>query len=205
MRGDVADDLYLRASTLAAELGLSSTQRWARFFKARVAYLRGDLDAAERDVRAIAPDGAAAGDGAIVITTNRLLGETLLQAGRLHEADAALATALEGSVRTGDRWSRTELLAGRALIRIQQGDPAAAHSMIAESKATLRRDDIAAVGVIDEVERYLELAERRSGEAEACSVTRTRWAEPPSTTGGGMCSIWRSSSPRPAGSAKRRR
>ena len=106
---------------MADELGLSTTCRWARFFRARVAWMRGRLDVAERETRDLIEDAARTRDGSMAITSRRLLAETLLEQGRLDEADAVLEAAVDASVRTGDRWSRTELLAHRATIRVGAG------------------------------------------------------------------------------------
>jgi ATP/maltotriose-dependent transcriptional regulator MalT len=173
-RGDLADEFADRAISMAGELGLSSTRRWASFFLARLAWMRGDLVAAERVTRELIEEGQQSSDRSIVLTANRLLGETLIEAGRLDEADVALAAAVAVSVDTGDRWSRTELHALRAQIRILRGEFDEARRLIEESLATLRTDDVAAVSVVDGVrgllaardgdDRVAEQALRRSME-----------------------------------------
>jgi ATP/maltotriose-dependent transcriptional regulator MalT len=158
-RGDLADQFAERAIAMADELGLSSTRRWAMFFHARLSWMRGDLATAERVTRLLIVDGQQAGDRSIVLTANRLLGETLIEAGRLDEADAALASGLAVSVATGDRWSRTELLALRAGIRVLRGELVEARAMIEASTATLRRSDVAAVSAVDSVRGALAALE----------------------------------------------
>jgi ATP/maltotriose-dependent transcriptional regulator MalT len=165
-RGDVADELADRAIAMARELGLNSTLRWAQFFAARLAWMRGDLELAEREVRAVAANAEEAGDLSSVLTANRLLGEVLMDSGRLDEADQALATALDVSIRTGDRWSRTELIAMRADIRLVRGELAEAHRFVAEAQTTLRSEDIAAVAVVESVVGRLAAAEGDDVEAE---------------------------------------
>ena len=165
-RGDLAADLAARAIELAEQLGLSSTVRWARFFRARLAWMQGDLDWAERECRALATESVETGDGTMTITSHRLLGETLMEADRLDEADEAFAVALEASVRTGDRWSRTELIAHRATIRIRRGELAEAREMLDEALVTLRTSDLAAVAVTENATGLLAAAEGDDREAE---------------------------------------
>jgi tetratricopeptide (TPR) repeat protein len=147
-RSDLAEAFYEHAMALSAELGLASTSRWARFYRARLSWMRGELDEAERACRALAEDGDSAGDGTMSLVARRLLSETLLETDRLGEAGAAVEDALEWSVRTGDRWSRTELLAMRGLVRLRHGDLAAAQALLAESQATFREGDVAAQCVL---------------------------------------------------------
>ena len=166
-RGDLAEELAGKALALADELGLSSTRRWARFFRARLSWLRGDLETAADEARRLVAEGRAAGDGNVELTANRLLGEALLDLGRLDEAQAEFDQAIENSIRTGDRWSRTELLAFRALIHVRLGDLSAAQEAMADSESTLRLDDVAAVGAVAAVRGELAAAEGREADAEA--------------------------------------
>jgi hypothetical protein len=166
-RGELAEELAARAIAIADELGLNSTRRWARFFRARIWWLRGDLEATIAETRRLDEEAIAAGDGALHITANRLLAEALIDAGRLNEADVALDAAIEGSVTTGDRWSRTELLAFRAQVRLLRGELAGARDALAESEATLRLTDVAAVSVFEGMRGALLAAEGRDADAEA--------------------------------------
>jgi class 3 adenylate cyclase/tetratricopeptide (TPR) repeat protein len=165
-RGDEAEALAERAIAMADELGLSATRRWARFFRARIAWMRGRMDLAERETRALVDEATRTGDGSMAITARRLLAETLMEVDRLDEADEYLAAAVEASVRTGDRWSRTELQAHRATIRVRRGDLAGARLLLAESEQTLRGGDVAAVCVVEGVRGSLAVAEGDDVEAE---------------------------------------
>jgi ATP/maltotriose-dependent transcriptional regulator MalT len=90
-----------------------------------------------------------------------------MDAGRLEEAAAPLAEALERSVRTGDRWSRTELHAFEAQVRLRSGDLPGARAALVESEATLRETDVAAVAVVEGVRGEVFAAEGRDDDAEA--------------------------------------
>ena len=124
------------------------------------------LDAAEATCRALAAEALAAGDGALVVSSHRLLGETMFEAGRFAESDAVTATALEHSIRTGERWSRTELLAFRALVAIEDGRLADAERLLADSAATIREGDVAAFSVLEAAKGQLAAAQARDAEAE---------------------------------------
>jgi hypothetical protein len=179
-KAELGDELAEQAMTLAREQGLGATQRWTRFRQARLQWLRGDLNSVEAEMRSLVADAEAAGDGNLVLTALRLLGETLITAERFDEADTALLASLDVSVRVGDRWSRTELLAYRAFVRAHLGDLAEARRLLDESVATVRMDDVAAIGVIEQVEGYLAFAEGRLGDAEAFyrrALDRTRATE----------------------------
>jgi hypothetical protein len=166
-RGDLAEELAAKALALADELGLNSTRRWTRFNRARIWWLRGDLERVLAEGRSLSDESLASGDGALHLTANRLLTEALIDARRLDEADVTLDAAIEGSFRTGDRWSRTELLAYRAQIRLQRGDLAGATEALAESEATLRSEDVAAVSVFEGIRGAILAAQGRDVEAEA--------------------------------------
>ena len=179
-RPDEAEALAERAIAMADELGLSSTRRWARFFRARVAWMRGRLDVAERETRDLIEDAARTRDGSMAITARRLLAETLMEQGRMDEADTVLEAAVDASVRTGDRWSRTELLAHRAAIRVWRGELDAARDLLAQSELTLRTADVAAVCVVEGVRGALASAEGDDREAERAfrnAVARSRATE----------------------------
>lgn len=164
--GDRAAAYGARALAAADALGLASSRRWARFYLARLDWMHDRLDAAEATCRALAAEALAAGDGALVVSSHRLLGETLFEAGRFAESDAVTATALEHSIRTGERWSRTELLAYRALVAIEDGRLADAERLLADSAATIREGDVAAFSVLEAAKGQLTAAQARDAEAE---------------------------------------
>ncbi len=166
-RPELAEELAARAYELADRLGLSATRRWTRFYLARLAWLRGDLTRTEEETRANAADAREAGDGPVQLSSQRLLTETLMDQGRLDDALAEVERAIEISVGTGDRWSRTELYAFRARIRTRQGQLSKAHEDLAASEATLRLTDVAAVAEVDGARGDLAAAEGRDADAEA--------------------------------------
>jgi class 3 adenylate cyclase len=165
-RLDVAYELAAKAEALTSQLGLISTARWVRFFRARLAWMEGRLDDAEALVRPLAEEGEQIGDYRLVVTALRLLGEALDEAHRLDEADAAIASSLDWSVRIGERWSRTELLAYRARFAALRGDTATADRFRAESESTLRQDDFAATAVYYSALGTVRTAQGRDEEAE---------------------------------------
>ncbi|MBA3778962.1 MAG: AAA family ATPase [Chloroflexi bacterium] len=163
----LADAFADQAAEMAGELGLVSTARWVRFTRARLAWTRGRFGEAEQACRELVAEAEEAGDGHLIVSSARLLGETLTEAGRTEEAYGAIRLALDHSVRTGERWNRTELLAQRASCATLRGDLVAAETMLAESDATVRADDLAAIGVYNSTLGQLRAAQGRDEEAEA--------------------------------------
>jgi hypothetical protein len=166
-RLDLAEQLADRAETMTSELGLLRTRRLARFFRARLAWVRGDFAATEAAIRTLLAEAEAAGDGQAVVTCARLLAETMLEQNRMGEAETNLDLALARSLDTGERWHRTELLAWKALVRAAHGDMAGGERALEESKTTLRSDDVAAVTVYNSMLGQIRALQGRDEEAEA--------------------------------------
>jgi len=166
-RTDLAEQLADRAEALTSELGLLRTRRLTRFFRARLAWVRGDFAATEAAIRTLLAEAQAAGDGQAVVTCARLLAETMLEQNRMEEAETNLDLALGRSLDTGERWHRTELLAWKALVRAADGDVAGGERALAESKETLRNDDVAAVTVYNSMLGQIRALQGRDEEAEA--------------------------------------
>jgi predicted ATPase len=162
----LGEELGDRATRLADQFGLSSTRRVARFFQARMAWLRGDLSDAERRCRALIEESEESADGVVYLSAHRLLAESLLDQARYDDAKRILDRAIEISLATGDRWSRTELHCFRSYSELASGDLAAVRADIAEAEATLRLEDVAAVGELHSARGRLAAAEGRDADAE---------------------------------------
>jgi predicted ATPase/class 3 adenylate cyclase len=165
-RRDLSRTFAAEALPLADELGLSVTRRWARFGLARLSWLEGDLEAAERESRLLAEEARAAGDGGSELSARRLVTESLFDQGRIDEALDSVNAAIDLSVATGDRWSRTELFAYRARILTRLGRLAEAQGDLDASEATLRATDVAAVAELAGARAELAAAEGRDADAE---------------------------------------
>jgi class 3 adenylate cyclase len=165
-RTSLAEELANRADALAAELGLLSTARMARFFRARLHWARGELSDAEADLRPLLLEYQAAGEKQYSIATARLLAETFVEVGRLDEAEQFIDLGIERSVGTGERWSRTELFAFKAWLAAQRGAADEAEALLAESHATLRDSDYAAGSVYHAILGQIRAVAGRYEEAE---------------------------------------
>jgi predicted ATPase/class 3 adenylate cyclase len=163
----LGEELAAAAIHLCDELGLAGTRRVAQFFQARLAWLRGDLDDAEARCRALIQDAEDAGEGGYRLSSYRLLAETLLDQGRFVDAKAVLDRAIAISISTGDRWSRTELHCFRCYAELPLGDLAGFHADLAVAEATLRHEDVAAVGEVHVAQGRLAAAAGRDADAEA--------------------------------------
>jgi class 3 adenylate cyclase len=164
---DLADELETKGLALAEELSMRATSLLIRFFRARAAWMRGELAAAEAALIVLRNEADEAADGQMRMATRRLLAETMLEAGRASEAEAQITAALELSVQLGERWNRTELLAYRAWCAIERGDLHAAESDLVKARETLRNSDVAAASVLAETTGRLRAAQRRDREADA--------------------------------------
>jgi class 3 adenylate cyclase len=163
---DLADRLIEQGGELSARLGLRPTARLVHFFRARVAWMRGDFVGAEQQLRALQAEAEAADDGGLLVGIHRLLCETFMEQERLEEAEAEADAALAQSVRTGDRWSRTELLAMKAYFRGMAGDLDRADKLLEDSLATLRTDDPEALSVYSSLLGLIRARQGRHQEAE---------------------------------------
>jgi len=163
----LADELFAKAIAICHEESLVATARFARFFIARLAWMRGDLDDAELQVRALVGEADEAGDGQLRMATRRLLIERRIAAGRLPDAAVVVDEALALSVALDERWNRTELLAYRSRVATELGDLSAADLDIEASRATVRRRDLAGLSTFHESLGLLRAAQGRDAEAEA--------------------------------------
>jgi ATP/maltotriose-dependent transcriptional regulator MalT len=152
---------------MALELGLLATAREARFYRARLHWVRREFDEAESILHPLQTEAEAAGDGVVWMASTRLLAETMLRRDRPADAEPFLDAAIQRSRSTGERWSRTELLAFKAEVRAKLGDLDGAEALLAESRETLRANDYAAVGVYGYTLGFLRNLQGRYDEAEA--------------------------------------
>ncbi|MDP8905257.1 MAG: AAA family ATPase [Chloroflexota bacterium] len=166
-RTDLAEQLADSAEALTGELGLLSSARLARFLRARLAWVSGDFEAVDRMLVPLLAEAKAAGEAQIVLSCFRLLAEARIEQNRLDEALEYLDAAVERSVAIGERWSRTELLSWKAQIYAWRRELDAAEAHLAEARATLREDDLAAQAEYESAVGHVRAAEGRYAEAEA--------------------------------------
>ena len=163
----LAESLLEQGEALAVQNGLRSTLLLARFYRLRLHWMRGEFEAVESGARDVVSDAIEEGDGNLALATLRLLGETLMEEGRFADADVPLAKALEASEASGDRWSRTELLAFRARCAAELGDIVAAERLLSAAEEMLRQSDLAGRSVFDTALGTVRRLEGRLEEAEA--------------------------------------
>ena len=162
----LAEQLADRADEITDELGLLTARRLSRFFRARLHWVKAEYEVAERELRELIADYASASDGRYDIATARLMGENLISMHRLEEAEVQVDFALQRSVETGDRWSRTELLAYKAWLAAKRGALDEADSLLVEAHETLRPSDYAAIGQYNVLLGHVRAMEGRDEEAE---------------------------------------
>ena len=129
--------------------------------------MRAEYEQAERDLVPLLAEYQAAGEGPYDIAAARLLGEDLISMNRLSEAEEYIDLALARSLESGDRWSRTELLAIKAWLAARRGRLDEADATLAEALETLRESDYAANGAYYQMLGLVRAMEARDAEAEA--------------------------------------
>jgi class 3 adenylate cyclase/tetratricopeptide (TPR) repeat protein len=179
MRGEFerARGLYRDAQERFAELGRTVALAAARTDAAAAERLAGDLAAAEQQLRIGVEASSAVGARSNTSTLAALLAETLVDQGKLEEAEQYLATA-ERSTASEDVFSQVAGRIARAKMQLRRGQAeeaaALATSAVAVAAATdaplLHADAVAALGeallaagepraedVLEEAERLYEL------------------------------------------------
>ena len=123
-RHQAAERLALRAVERARERGALSDYHMAMTWRARIAWLGGDLEEAEGLARAALEAGEVLRERWRLIPAAVLI-EALVDQGRVEEAGAAWKATRLGELVPAQR-PLTQLLHARGRLRLAQGDPAAA-------------------------------------------------------------------------------
>jgi tetratricopeptide (TPR) repeat protein len=145
-RLDFADRYTARAREIAQRFGLRALLRELRSGEATGVWLSGDAATALAILSEVGSEAAEDGDGLRLVYVGRRSAEILEGEARYEEAVVAGMAALAESVRTGERWNRSEIHGHLAvnLLRVDRTAEAAAHA--AEATAMVRGpEDIAGV------------------------------------------------------------
>jgi len=137
-----AGHLLSEAFAIADELGLHTIAQARPFYAARFQWLSGDLLQASEIYRAAADASRADGDERTAVRTQGAAALILVDLGRFAEADTILESVIAVSERTGERGTRTEMIASRAQCALALGDVTSADRLLDEAMRTLREDDI---------------------------------------------------------------
>ncbi|MFN2521336.1 MAG: hypothetical protein ABR525_09855, partial [Candidatus Limnocylindria bacterium] len=145
-RLELADRYASEARETGRRLGLRALLRRLRSNEAWGPWLAGDAAAALAILGEVMVEATGDGDANRLVAAGRVVAEILASEGRYDEAVVAGAAALAESVRTGERWSRSEIHGHLAanLLRVGRTEEAEAHA--AEAAAMLRGpEDISGV------------------------------------------------------------
>jgi tetratricopeptide (TPR) repeat protein len=182
-----AEEYATEAERLAQDADLPVVAARVARFRSWLARFRGDPGPMEAAARGMLASSEVAGDRQAVVSARRALGETLIEQGRLEEAQETLAIALEMSKDIGEAQSRTELLCGLAGLALARGEVEFADRFATDAVAGVRAEDLVAVSAAREVLASVRSAQRRNGDAEsgfrdalavvAPTEYRERWAD----------------------------
>jgi class 3 adenylate cyclase len=167
-RLELADRYTAKAREIGRRLGLRALLRQLRCGEATGAWYVGDAGVAMAVLDEVGADAAGDADANCLVAVGRQRAEILEGEGRYEEAVVAGTAALAESVRTGERWSRSEIHAHLAanLLRVGRTEDAEAHA--AEAAAMVRGpEDISGVAEAELVRGHV-LASR--GEHDAADA-----------------------------------
>ncbi len=143
---DLADRYAAEAREIGQRLGLRALLREIRGADATGAWFKGDAGAALATLDEVRAEAAGDGDANRLVNVGRRTAEILEGESRYEEAVAALSAALAESVRTGERWNRSELLGHLAVDLLRIGRTEEAQAYAAEAAAMVRGpEDISGV------------------------------------------------------------
>ena len=152
----------------AERLGLRALLRQLRATQSACIWAAGDTEAALAILDEVIVEGAGDGDANRLVPAHRRRAEMLEGEGRYEEAVIAGMAALAESVRTGDRWNRSEIHGHLAvnLLRVGRIDEAEANAAAAE--AMLRGpEDISGVSEAKWVNAHFFAFQGKDEEADA--------------------------------------
>jgi class 3 adenylate cyclase/tetratricopeptide (TPR) repeat protein len=175
---EAASRYAAEAQEIAQRLGLRALLRELRGRAASRLWLEGDAAAALVMLDEVRVEAAEDGDGQRLVFVGRRTGEILEREGRYEEAVAAWTDALAESVRTGERWNRSEIHSHLAvnLLRVGRTEEAATHAR--EAAAMLRsQDDIAAVADEEWTRAHFLASKRDDAAADAAFLSAIATAE----------------------------
>jgi Flp pilus assembly protein TadD len=145
-RLEFADAYTAKAREIGQRFGLRALLRELRSGEATGVWLSGDAATALAILAEVGEEAAGDGDGQRLVYVGRRTAEIHEKEGRYAEAVEAGTAALGESVRTGERWNRSEIHGHLAVNLLRIGRTAEAESHAAEAAAMLRGpEDIAGV------------------------------------------------------------
>jgi predicted ATPase/class 3 adenylate cyclase len=174
-RLDLADRFTARARAIAQRFGLRALLRELLSGEATGAWLTGDAEAALAMLDEVGREAAEDGDGQRLVYVGRRSAEIHEGEARYEEAVVAGIAALAASVRTGERWNRSEIHGHLAVNLLRVGRTKEAEAHAAEATAMLRgADDIA--GVSEELWMRAHLLASKGDDEGADAVFRAALA-----------------------------
>jgi class 3 adenylate cyclase len=175
---ELADRYASAARDIGRRFGLRALLRNIRGGDATRAWFAGDAAAALAILDEVAVDATGDGDGYRLVFTGRLKAEILESEGRYEEAVAAGTAALGESVRTGERWNRSEILGHLAVNLLRIGRTLEGEARAAEATAMVRGpEDISGVAEAEWVRAYIRAFHGDVEAADAAFTSATASAE----------------------------
>lgn len=155
-RLELADRYAVDVRETARRFGLRALLRELSSSEANGAWFRGDADAALAILDDVMAEATGDGDAARLVSAGRRKADVHEGEGRYEEAVVAGAAAIAESVRTGERWNRSEIHGRLAvnLLRVGRHDEAALHA--SEAVSTVRGpEDISGVAEAERVQAHV--------------------------------------------------
>lgn len=155
-RLELADRYSAEARETARQFGLRTLLRDIRNGEATGEWFAGDAEAALAILEEVTVEAAGDGDAIRLVSVGRRKAEILEGEGRYEEAVTAGSAAIVESVRTGERWSRSEIHGHLAvnLLRVGRIEEALTHA--SEAASTVRGpEDISGVAEAERVRAYV--------------------------------------------------
>ena len=150
------------AVELSTQLGTPEPP-WAISARPRRLLMRGQSEEALAAYRLTLQRPEEVGDRLRIIASSRSIAETLLVLERYGEMEGILPRAIELSVQTGERWSRAELFAMRAIGAAKRGVLADAERWVLEASRQVRERDLTGMA---ETEHALGIVRGTAGRDE---------------------------------------
>ncbi len=170
-RLELADRYTAEVRQTARQLGLRTLLRDLRSGEATGTWLAGDSAAALAILDEVMVDAVGDGDANRLVSVSRRKAEIFEGEGRYEEAVEAGLAAIAESVRTGERWSRSEIHGHLAvnLLRVGRNEEALTHASEAASK--LRGpEDISGVAEAEWVRAHVLAARSDDDAADAAFI-----------------------------------
>jgi len=137
-RLDLAAHYIAEARAIGRRFGLRALLRDVRTSEAIAAWFTGDSGAALEILEEVRAEAVGDGDGNRLVGTARRRADILEGDGRYAEAVTAGTSALAESIRTGERWNRSEIEGHLAVNLLRVGRTAEAEAHVADAAALVR-------------------------------------------------------------------